>query len=117
MGGGYRGRGGSNAARRLCGRRGAPIVLRSPDRPQAAQAAAAAPGTYSFRAYGEGEGHRPRLQGTAIRVAPRVGIANYHSIGRHAAAARGCRLSPSGTGDVRPTGVCQVFGGPSSVWG
>ena len=39
------------------------------DRPQAAQAAAAAPGTYSFRAYGEGEGHRPRLQGTAIRVA------------------------------------------------
>ena len=98
-----RGRGSSNKARRLCGRRGAPIVLRSP--PSCTRAAAAAPGTYTLR---EREGHRPRLQGTAIRVAPTVGIAHYHSIGRHAAAARGCRLCPSGTGDVGPIGVCVI---------
>ena len=59
------------------------------------------------RAYIEGkrEGHRPRLQGTAIRVAPswHSALSPYREI--HAAAARGYRLSPSGTGYVGPIGV------------
>ena len=54
---------------------------------------------------GEREGHRPRLQGTAIRVALswHSALSPYREI--HAAAARGYRLSPSGTGYVGPIGV------------
>ena len=52
---------------------------------------------------------RGRVTAHACRARPSawppVGIAHYHSIGRHEAAARGCRLYPSGTGDVGPIGV------------
>ena len=64
--------------------------------------AAAAPGTYTLRERGRVTAHACRARPSAW---PPVGIAHYHSIGRHAAAARGCRLCPSGTGDVGPIGV------------
>ena len=60
MDGRVRGRGGRNLKRGDC------VADRAPIAPSCTRAAAAS-GTYTLR---EREGHRPRLQGTAIRVAP-----------------------------------------------
>ena len=72
-------------------KRGDCVADSAPIAPSCTRAAAAS-GTYTLR---EREGHRPRLQGTAIRVASSWHSAlDYHSIGRNDAAARGCRLYP-----------------------
>ena len=80
MDGRVRRRGGRNLKRGDC------VADRAPIAPSCTRAAAAS-GTYTLR---EREGHRPRLQGTAIRVAP-----SWHSaLSQHRETRRRCARVP-----------------------